>query len=290
MALYILRWNPNISSYTKKDHKEVMEHLAKVEYPADFNWSVHDWKNLKKGDDFVLLQVGTENDGIAMAGTFTSAPYEAESWRNDGTKVHYADMKISCAFDCDLQNVIPAESLEKEFPKIKWHGGHSGEKASEEVEEYLRSEILLALKNSFLQNGTEANLFPLVDVLSRALVYVPMNTIMDEKDEAQLLEGIENGSIKEGSSWKPQNNIRMRPDILKTEDGKHFYPVFSCKKEIPDDYAEHFSMFPLLMSECIKAAKSMETVEALVMDAFTNPLFVDFDLADIILKMAEKAE
>ena len=97
-----------------------------------FNWSVREWQKLKKNDAFILLQVGTDNDGIALVGKFCSEPYESASWRNDGTKIHYANMQIFDAFDLANEPKLRAENFESSFPKIRWHGGHSGELINEE--------------------------------------------------------------------------------------------------------------------------------------------------------------
>ena len=83
MNTFILRWNPAISSYKMEEHKKICERLKNE--VVFYNWSVREWENLHAGDAFVLLQVGTENDGIAMIGKFISEPYESDSWRKDGT-------------------------------------------------------------------------------------------------------------------------------------------------------------------------------------------------------------
>lgn len=70
MNTYILRWNPAISSYKKKAHLNLISHLKKGQLPTQFDWSVREWEKLKKDDFFILQQVGTENDGIAMIGKF----------------------------------------------------------------------------------------------------------------------------------------------------------------------------------------------------------------------------
>lgn len=101
MSIYILRWNPAISSYKKEHHKDLVLHMNKGEYPLDFNWSIKEWENLKEGDFFILQQVGTDNDGIAMIGKFKGPCYESVSWKKDGSKIHYADMWIMEAFDCN---------------------------------------------------------------------------------------------------------------------------------------------------------------------------------------------
>ena len=118
MNAFILRRNPAISSYKMKDHLAVVSHAKKLETPNGFDWSVKEWQKLKAGDAFVLLQVGTDNDGVAMLGRFSSDPYEDKSWRKDGGKVHYADLEIFDAFNLEKEKGFRAESLEKDFPVL----------------------------------------------------------------------------------------------------------------------------------------------------------------------------
>lgn len=153
---FVLRWNPAISSYKMEKHLENVHHVKKMEIPNGFNWSVRDWQTLKVGDIFILLQVGTQCDGIAMIGCFCSVPYEEESWRSDGSKLHYADMEIFDAFNLEKEKEFRAENFEKDFPEIKWHGGHSGELLDEEtfkrlfekVEQLVRDSIYAPKKNT----------------------------------------------------------------------------------------------------------------------------------------------
>ena len=125
--LYILRWNPNKSSYKKEFHKDVVAHAKVYQFPKNFNWSIREWKKVAPGDLFIMHQVGTDNDGIVMIGKIKEKCYEENSWRNDGSVIHYADLLLFDAFDADEKNVLPAEKYEKIFPEISWHHGHSGE-------------------------------------------------------------------------------------------------------------------------------------------------------------------
>lgn len=58
MKGYILRWNPNISSWTYDRHIELMKELE--EDSVEMNWSIYDFEDLEEGDFFILQQVGTE--------------------------------------------------------------------------------------------------------------------------------------------------------------------------------------------------------------------------------------
>lgn len=170
MKGYILRWNPKISSWTEDRHENLMEELEYREC-AEMNWSIYDWENLEEGDFFILQQVGTDSDGIAMIGTFSSTPYGDESWkRKDGTNLFYANMDVDLMIsrrlrakkeqDIKVLNeenkdkyILPAEMLEQKFPNILWHKGHSGVLIPQETLEPLVLELCLNMLQ--LQKPTE---------------------------------------------------------------------------------------------------------------------------------------
>ena len=153
MNVYILRWNPAISSYKMKAHLDIVSHVKKGQFPMGFDWSVREWEQLKVNDMFILLQVGTDNDGIAMVGKFCSEAYEDDSWRKDGKTIHYADMQIFDAFDLATETNMRAENFEKDI-YIKWHGGHSGELLKEDVATALVEKIKAANKDSKRWEGS----------------------------------------------------------------------------------------------------------------------------------------
>ena len=66
MNLYILRWNPNISSYKTEDHQDLVSHIKNNEQPTDFNWSIREYENLAK-DDMFIVQVVNWYDNTAGA-------------------------------------------------------------------------------------------------------------------------------------------------------------------------------------------------------------------------------
>lgn len=153
--MYILRWNPNISSYTMKKHNKVLNDKRAGHYFQNTNWSVYEWKKLKPGDIYILLQVGTEHDGVAKIGRFISLPYSGRSWRKDGTKIYYTDMNVYDVFETEHNGQLPAESFEKDFPQINWHGGHSGELLNSETAEKLLSKISEELINKKIWNENQ---------------------------------------------------------------------------------------------------------------------------------------
>ena len=169
MNAYILRWNPAISSYKMQTHLDIVSHVKKGEYPDYFDWSVREWEELRPNDMFTLLQVGTDNDGIAMVGKFVTEAYEDESWRKDGKTYHYADMEIFDAFDLSKETKMRAENFEKDI-HIKWHGGHSGELLDKEIAASLIEKIKQANKDDERWKG---NAFE--DFINRPITYLDEN-------------------------------------------------------------------------------------------------------------------
>lgn len=143
MKLYILRWNPQVSSYKTEAFLEDFKALSrKSSHGVEMNWSIYDSKALEAGDWFIFCRVGTECDGIAGLGQFTSAPYQSESWRGDGRNICYADMVLLMMQNIAPGSVCSAEVLETKFPEINWHGGHAGVPVDPETAEHLAIELV----------------------------------------------------------------------------------------------------------------------------------------------------
>ena len=175
MKVFILRWNPEISSYKKKGHKSLCKKVQKENRFLD--WSIYDWKKVKPGDAVVLCQVGTKNDGVALLGKFICESYEGDSWRKDGTKIHYANIHIFTAFDRDIDTCFSAKSFEKKFPDIDWHGGHSGICLDSKTGKNLISAIDEELKESNKLPETNFSWF-----LKNDKRFLPIN-FLDKKEE-----------------------------------------------------------------------------------------------------------
>lgn len=200
MKVFILRWNPEISSFKKKSHNRILKMLKKEDCFLD--WSVYDWKKVKPGDAVVLCQVGTENDGIAILGKFISDSYEGDSWRKDGTKVHYANIHILTAFDRDTETCLSAKELEPLFSDIDWHGGHSGIVLDTKTGKNLISEIDKSLEetkktpetnfSTFLKND---NRFLPIDFLDKKAeilkILEPYNPVVHTRDEEDYGEWLD---------------------------------------------------------------------------------------------------
>ena len=124
MNIFLLRWNPNISSWKNSDFRQSLADSRKG--PIGMDWSVREWEKLEQWDWAVLCRVGTDADGIVAIGWFDGRIEESESWRKDGSKCHYAFFWMSVVQDPSQTGLLLADTLERTVPGIDWHGGHSG--------------------------------------------------------------------------------------------------------------------------------------------------------------------
>ena len=123
MKVFVLQWNPEISSYRMEDFTA---DLANFEGEW-FNWSIWDWKEAHEGDMFFLIKCGGEGpNGIVMQGHFTSEPYVDEDWSGKGRVVHYMDMEPEYMIHPERCDILTTEALEEAMPEFQWKGGHSG--------------------------------------------------------------------------------------------------------------------------------------------------------------------
>ena len=133
----ILMWNPSISSYTMERFNEDLRSMADGWTFDDFNWSVWQHEGAKDGDKFFMVKVGPGTNGIVMAGTFTSDPYQDEDWSGKGRTTYYMDMEITEMIHPDRCPLLKSEELAREIPDFKWDGGHSGQILTDEQAEKL---------------------------------------------------------------------------------------------------------------------------------------------------------
>ena len=124
MNLFLLRWNPNISSWKDADFRKALADSRKG--PVAMDWSIREWEKLEAWDWAVLCRVGTDADGIVAIGRFDGRVEEADSWRKDGSRCHYAFFWMSVVQDPLQTGRLLADTLERTVPGIDWHGGHSG--------------------------------------------------------------------------------------------------------------------------------------------------------------------
>lgn len=141
--------------------------------------------------------------------------------------------------------------------------------------------MLLYSKYKFLENRREDNLFLLLSCLRDSQVIVPMNATISKEDEEMFLKA------QAGDTVSTHKEVRLKPDILQNGE-KFFFPMFSNADQIPEEYGSRFSTITLSVLQCIEMAKSYKNVCGLVLDAFTEPMVMEYDLADLIPELESR--
>ena len=84
--VYVLRWNPSISSFTREGFEHYFAQYKGI-IPSNIedrlDWTVWDWKSVEHRDLFVMMQVGQEVNGIVWGGFLGGYPYQYK--REDGS-------------------------------------------------------------------------------------------------------------------------------------------------------------------------------------------------------------
>lgn len=134
--------------------------------------------------------------------------------------------------------------------------------------------LLVALKNRFIENKIPEYLVPLIGCLRDSVLILPFTPVDDK---------------------------HLNPDKFMTPSGDVYIPVFSRPEEIPDDYKLSFSFMPTPTLNCINIAKSIKDfkvlkdnekvtvqVKGLVLDPYTNGMFMDFKMTGLIEQMESR--
>lgn len=129
--VYLMRWNPSISSFTEEDYKKCVEKLTYGLF--QINWSIKEWEEARKGDFFFMLRSGDDKAGIVFQGQFLSDPYPEDDWAGTEKRRMYVDMICTDAIEPGKVPPLSLEKLQKAIPEINWTKGHSGELLSDEV-------------------------------------------------------------------------------------------------------------------------------------------------------------
>ena len=267
---FILRWNPAVSSYKMKHHKAICKNIESGNYFSD--WSIHDWEKLEIGDAFILCQVGTDKDGIAAIGKFISKAYEEENRCGDGTKAHYADEHFFCNIDRDIETLLSAEKLEKQFLNIDWHGGNSGILLDSETADALIAQIDTELKgihgfeeksfSDFLKND---NRFIPIDPEEKKeellALLAPYNPVVHTGDEDGWDCFFDNGEfaieIKNPCSDSEKDNICITfDDPVGYAFSLYFAGWHTYFKMIENDYAEFLKLLKSILENKVCVLKA----------------------------------
>lgn len=122
--MYLMRWNPSISSLTQEGYEELYNN--KETGTLHLNWSVYEWEEARRGDLFCMMRTGDDKAGIVFNGFITSNPYVQDDWAGTSKRRLYVNLACLNARELGAEPIIPLEKLSKEIPSIDWAQGHSG--------------------------------------------------------------------------------------------------------------------------------------------------------------------
>ncbi|HAJ73827.1 MAG TPA: hypothetical protein DCM49_03405 [Lachnospiraceae bacterium] len=155
------------------------------------------------------------------------------------------------------------------------HGGIIGKGMSADVKRASVPGFIGDIKRRFLAARTQENLLTLLSALRISDMYVPVKDFVKNED----------GTVSEDWEREDTGEILLKVDIMEDEEGERYFPVFSSKEEIPEDYKEKQQIISLPMTKCIRMAKEREDLAGIVIDPFTDMVTMPPQITDIILEM-----
>ncbi len=155
------------------------------------------------------------------------------------------------------------------------HGGIIGKGMSADMKRASVPGFIGDIKRRFLAARTQENLLTLLSALRISDMYVPVKDFVKNED----------GTVSEDWEREDTGEILLKVDIMEDEEGERYFPVFSSKEEIPEDYKEKQQIISLPMTKCIRMAKEREDLAGIVIDPFTDMVTMPPQITDIILEM-----
>lgn len=86
------------------------------------------------------------------------------------------------------------------------------------------------------------------------------------------------------------DNMQFRPGIITNQDGEKFFPVFSDKFQIPEDYGKKFSMVALPFAACCDLATKIPECQKMLINPFTKQFIINANLAGAVAKTARQQQ
>ena len=218
------------------------------------------------------ISLGGDSDTLAaIAGAMAEAFFGVPDELRDKA-LEYLDENLA-----DIFREFTLRLIEKEAEE-------EAEAEKEEVNgEALRDgTLLLEVKREFGEDPSGERFARLCAALALSFVTVPGNFEAGEADQEQLRRA------KADVTYTLMGDLRFRPDILRDEEGRLYFPIFSNGEQMPEEYASRFSSITVTAREAVRMAAGPKGLEGLVLDPFTEPVGIPFSIADRIEELAEK--
>ena len=145
--------------------------------------------------------------------------------------------------------------------------------------------VLRYLKMRFLGDiGDQGAMMALLSCLRDSQVWVPFQVHMAQED----VEQFERSCV--GDVVTTREEVRLKPDTLRDRNGALYFPIFSQKEQIPQEYGAQFSLVSVPALQALSMAHGLEGVVGLVLDGFTDPLLLPLQTADLMAQLSSRLE
>lgn len=143
----------------------------------------------------------------------------------------------------------------------------------------LKAEMACSLIHNFNASRNTDTLRGLIAVLMNVQVSVPMTVTMEDTDVEKFLHA------KACDTVTTDGAIRMKPDMLKNDDGELFFSAFTRIEEAPENYRNAFSWITMDFMNCVHNAYHKENCSGVVINGFSEPFVVTRPLVKLMLEL-----
>ncbi len=234
-----------------------------------------------EGEDFVdvirnCISLGGDSDTLAaIAGAMAEAFFGVPDELRDKA-LEYLDENLRDIFWEFTLRLIEKDAEEEAERDAK--------KDAEEAEkDALRDgTLLLDVKREFAEDPSEESFARLCAALALSFVTIPGSFGFGSEDLEQLRDA------KVDVTYTLKESLRFRPDFLRDKEGGLYFPIFSNREQMPEEYASQFSAITVTAREAMRMAEGPEGLQGLVLDPFTEPFEIPMPLAEQIKELADK--
>ena len=206
--VYVLRWNPSISSFGRDSFENYFaqyKHVIPLDDDNKLDWTVWDWENVEHRDLYVMMQVGQEVNGIVCIFFETTVEY-----------MHRIEKT----------GLMTAERLIQAIPEVDWLHGHSGELISVNSAEKLGLFLVNELKNveendDIYFDSFNQKKYVIGDILTfmcpelkKRLLDMGKNNSPDIKDINELMVSVDDNDYSNWTTIEDHLSLEMLNGIM----------------------------------------------------------------------------
>ena len=202
---------------------------------------------------------------------------------------------VSLGGDCDTLTCIAGSIAEAFYGVPDYLKAECEKRLPDDMADILlmfhcdrRLELLDQAMDAFGSDQSQEMLLTILWYMKSTLMWVPCNAVISESDRKKwdevILSAADDPDSIAGQELTAENEIRLVPDIL-VSDNRYYFPAFTSCEEM-GEYGEGFSKVQKHIMEIITLARNNEKdPEGIVINAFTKPFIVSKELFSIIEKL-----